>query len=679
MDEKLFRKVEHALAEPGRLESMRSAFRSVLDKQARNAGRIPDLEERRERLREVRASCAGDAALLERAVAGLEANRFRVLRAADAAGAVRLVLEEIGDEKLLVKSKTNLAREIGLSGALAEAGIEVVDTDIGDRVLQLAGEQAVHPTGPCAHLSRYDIAAILSEKLGIEVEADPSAIIEAVVADLVPHIASARVGLTGVNAICAAEGAVLMVHNEGNLDLVSQRPGKLIMLAGIEKVYPCIEDAVSMAKLETYYATGQPVTSFMRVIGGPSKTADIEKELYYGVHGPRELTLILVDNGRSTLMADEGLREALFCIGCGACLLECPVYDLVGPVYGSPGHLGGPGVCATPIPGSGRRMEAAVEAGLPLCTTCALCRERCPVRIDTPALVEELREMAVSAELLPFGEQATLVSSVRNYSNPWGQPRRGREKWAAGLRVPEAGESTTVFFAGCSLAYLAPEEARSAVRLLTAAGEAPLLLGADEACCGGPLARIGERDAFRETARRNIESLHAVGATRVVAACPGCLKALREYASISDLDIEVLHITQVLDGALAEGRLVFRAPEALTVTYHDPCHLGRGCGIFDEPRRLLEAVDGLTLLEMERSGIYSACCGAGGGVRTAFPALAARIAAGRVAMARETGADLLVTCCPWCEQNLGEAAGGAGGPEVVGLLGLLERCLQPRD
>ena len=231
MSDEMSERVKKAVEQADRLEPMRAAFRSVIAKQTENAGRMGDLEGRLDRLASVRAESVGNRELFDRALSNLEANRFRVRKAADAAEAVAAVIEEMGAERLLVKSKSNLSREIGLAAALKDAGVELVETDIGDRVNQIAGEPAVHPTGPCAHLDRYRIAAILSEHFGREIEAEPAALIEAVLADIVPRIDEARIGLAGVNAIAADEGALVWCHNEGNLDLVCQRPDKLIVLA----------------------------------------------------------------------------------------------------------------------------------------------------------------------------------------------------------------------------------------------------------------------------------------------------------------------------------------------------------------------------------------------------------------------------------------------------------------
>ena len=631
---------------------MRAAFRSVIEKQRLNAGRMGDLETRLKRLKNVRESSVGNRELHDLATANLRSNRFRVRGAADAAVAVEIVLEELGGEKLLVKSKSNLSREIGLAGALGEAGVELVETDIGDRIIQLAGESSVHPTGPCAHLDRYRIAHILSDHLGREVEPEPPALIEAVKDDVVPFIEAARVGLTGVNAIAADEGALLWCHNEGNLDLVSQRPDKLIVLAAPEKVYPDLGEALNMVELETYYATGQPITSFVRIVGGPSRTADIEKELFYGVHGPSEIVVVMIDNGRWELAGDGALRETLECIGCGACLLECPAYDVAGPSFGAQGLLGGRGVCAL---SASQGLERAVRSGLELCTTCRACVERCPLDIAAPDLLEELRSRATGLGLLPREDHRAIVTSVKNYGNPWTQPRRRRGGWASELDLPEAGETDTLFFAGCSLAYLSPSTARASVEALRLAGMNPSALGSAEECCGSPLARVGQKELYLELARANVEAFDAAGVSTIVAACPGCLKALRHYRELfDDFEAEVLHVSEVLASGLRGGDLGLHAATAARVAYHDPCHLGRGCGIYDEPRAVLSAIEGLEVVEMERGRENSACCGAGGGVWTAFPELAREIAGKRARMAREAGAEAVVTSCPWCARNLSQ-------------------------
>ena len=342
-----------------------------------------DLQERRLRLRLVREEAVGNPGLTAQAIANLEKNAFRVLRAETIEEAQSLILREIGAERLVVKAKSNLTREVGLEEFLAQRGVEVIDTDIGDRIVQLAGDHPSHPTGPASHLDRYDIARILSRHLGREVDASPQELASLLRQEVSGYIQRARIGITGANAICAEEGAVVLLHNEGNIQQVSLCSGKHLVLAGIDRIYPNLEEAVNLARLLTYYATGDVITSFINVIGGPSKTADIEKKLFRGVHGPQEVVVILVDNHRSVLQGGE-FRELLYCIGCGECLLVCPAYRAFGPEY-SGREPGGRGVVLEAVAGDEQKA-------LELCLTCGRCRKNCPLEIDIPSMVLKLRK-----------------------------------------------------------------------------------------------------------------------------------------------------------------------------------------------------------------------------------------------------------------------------------------------
>jgi len=675
MSDEINNKVSRAVSTPEALEQMRAAFRGVLEKREKYLSRMGDLDARKERLQAVRESSVGNEELLDVAVENLEAGGIRVRRVATAAETVSAVIEEMSGEKLLVKSKSNLSREIGLTAALGKEGITVVETDIGDRIIQLGGEPAVHPTGPCAQLDRYDVARILGKHLGRDVETEPHALIREVLADILPLMNEAQVGLTGANALTADEGAIVLMHNEGNIDIVSQRPGKLIVLASPEKVYPDIEEALNMLKVEAFHATGQPLANFVRVIGGPSRTADIEKELYLGVHGPREIVVLLIDNGRADVLADEEVRPALNCVGCGACLLTCPVYDVMGSDYGWQGHLGGVGVSLAPYIGTGGGADfgLAIDRGLALCTTCGQCAVECPAGVKPDEILRAVRTEAVRAGAMPLEEHRAMLASVKNYSNPWMQPRARRGAWAKGLELSKPGAGTSLFFAGCSLAYMSKEVAADAVKLLRAAGVDVSTLGKDELCCGSPVLRLGDRDLFEDLARKNAKRIQESGVDRVITLCPGCMSTLGGYSEVVEgFDVPVVHVSQVLAEAVESGALSFAPGEDVVVTWHDPCHLGRGCGVFDEPRKLLEAAGGIELAEMERNRENAACCGSGGGVRTAFPELAQEIGRKRCIAAGTTGASLLVTTCPWCEQNLSDSMESAGKPlEVVDICTLL--------
>ena len=370
-----------------RIQAMRKAFTTVKKRQQANLSRIPDLEDRKRRLRETREKSIGNETLLKQAVDNLRQNGIRVYKTDGKKEAVSLVIDEIAGSKLAVKSKSNLTKEIGLTEALEAVGIKVIETDIGDRIIQLCGDAPSHPTGPASHLTRHDIAKILSAHFGKKVQPTARAIVDLLRDEIYAYVSRATIGITGANAIAAEEGAILLLHNEGNIMQVATRPEKHIVLAGIDKIYPNLEEAMNMVRLQAFYATGSLMTSFMNIISSPSQTADIEKQLIRGVHGPKEVCLVLVDNHRSDI-ANSEYQELLYCIGCGQCLLVCPSYSVYGNRFGMDNELGGKGIIYSALSG---RTSGEANSGLDLCLSCRKCQQNCPLGIDTPSMVNRLR------------------------------------------------------------------------------------------------------------------------------------------------------------------------------------------------------------------------------------------------------------------------------------------------
>lgn len=371
-----------------KITAIRRSFATVRGRQVDNAWRIPDLEDRKSRLRMVREYSIGNKELMEVAIDNLKANGIEVSLAQTRDEAISFVLEQIGDDKVIVKAKSNVTKEIELAKELEHRGLDTIETDIGDRVIQIMKESPSHYTGPASHLSKESIAGALSAHFEKGLSPDPLALTKVIRDEVAEKIASANIGIIGANAIAAEEGAIVLLHNEGNATQVAMRPGKLIIMTGIDKVYPNLEEAINLAKLQTFYATGVIITSFINIISGPSKTADIEKQLVKGVHGPQSVHLILLDNGRSKI-AQGDFRELLYCIGCGECLLECPAYYVYGNKFAVGHQLGGRGVvysCMTQ-----GQMQHLPTRELYSCVTCGRCKKKCPVGIDTPGLISELR------------------------------------------------------------------------------------------------------------------------------------------------------------------------------------------------------------------------------------------------------------------------------------------------
>ncbi len=298
------------------------------------------------------------------------------------------------------------------------------------------------------------------------------------------------------------------------------------------------------------------------------------------------------------------------------------------------------------------------------CTTCGACVEQCPVDIEHVDTIVDLRRYQVLMESSFPTEAGTMLRNVENRGDPWGLGSSHRLDWAEGLpfEVPVVGDSIPegveyLFWVGCAGAL--DERARRATqalaRVLHRAGVSFAVLGPKESCTGDPARRMGNEYLFQTQAQQNIETLKGVGARKVVAWCPHCFNTLaREYPALGG-DFEVIHHTQLLSRLVSEGRLRPSAPQDRSVTYHDPCYLARHNDVRQAPRSVLEAVPGLTSVEMHRHGRRTFCCGAGGSRMWMEERIGKRINAERTDEALSTGADVVGVACPYCMIMLDDA------------------------
>ncbi|MFZ0441870.1 MAG: LUD domain-containing protein, partial [Methanobacterium sp.] len=305
--------------------------------------------------------------LLDKGIKKLQKNGVEVILAEKSENALEAIYSIVKDESMVAKSKSNTAGEIGLSQFLEDRNVHVVETDLGDRIVQLRpNSKPSHPIGPASHFRMEDIAEIISDEFNIDMEPDPRAILNVIKEDVLKKLSKCNIGITGANSVAADDGSILIVHNEGNVSLVSMLDTHIIIV-GIDKLVETIEEAVSVVKLETIFATGKTVPAYMNVVSSPSKTADIEQIILNNMYGARRVVVILLDNGRSQAVK-EG-NESLLCIGCGSCIINCPIYNAVGYEFGYKRHLGGRGVVLSSfIEGK----ESCFDSGLFTCTLCGL-------------------------------------------------------------------------------------------------------------------------------------------------------------------------------------------------------------------------------------------------------------------------------------------------------------------
>lgn len=352
---------------------------------------LPDWRERRQRAHAVRADVVEHLdEYIDRFVAKATENGFIVHRAANAAQAVATVLEiarasaPAGQGILVAKSKSMISEEIELNRALQDEGIRVVETDLGEYIVQLRGEKPAHLITPAVHLRRHEVGQLFHEQLGLPYTEDVPTLTAAARRVLREVFLTANVGISGVNFGVAESGTICIVTNEGNGRMVTTMPPVHIALMGMERLVPTLQDLALMLSLLPRSATGQKLSVYTQMLHGPRRAGEVD--------GARERHLVILDNGRSDLRHTP-LREALYCIRCGACLNACPVFREIG------GHayVGTDGSIA-PYPGP---IGSIVSPGLlgmdefgqlaQASSLCGACKDACPVDIDLPRLLTRVR------------------------------------------------------------------------------------------------------------------------------------------------------------------------------------------------------------------------------------------------------------------------------------------------
>ena len=393
----------------------RSIIRRGIDQYSsandRGRSRFADWEAARQRCHEIKWEALNnlDRYLLE-FEQRVKERGGHVFWAADSGEACRYITELAVSRGVykMVKSKSMVAEEIHLSPALEKAGIKAIETDLGEYIVQLRNEPPYHIVTPAMHLTRKDIADLFKEKLGDVDTDDPVELVAAARRALRRDFFSAEMGISGANFLVADAGMIALTTNEGNGRLCTSVPRIHVALAGIEKVIPRLQDLALFWPVLATAGTGQPITCYNTLIGGPRKSNEID--------GPEEFHVVLLDNGRSELLADVEQRDVLHCIRCGACLNVCPVFRTVGGhTYGTtyPGPIGS--VLTPHLRGIDEFHHLSYASSL-----CGACTDACPVKIDLHHHLLENRRNAVDHSARPWPErmgfkiwQWTMQSAAR--------------------------------------------------------------------------------------------------------------------------------------------------------------------------------------------------------------------------------------------------------------------------
>ena len=406
-----FREVARgALANAHMQEALDAATARLYDNRLAAWDELDDIEALRERAHEIRMRTIEhlDERLAEFASA-FESRGGHVCFAATADEACSYVVDVCrrADAKVVAKSKSMATEEIRLNAALEQVGVKAVETDLGEYILQLAGEHPAHIVAPAIDKTAEDVAELFSRVEGRPVEPALEPLVRAARRQLREVFRSADVGVTGANFGVCETGSICLVTNEGNGRLVSSLPRVHVAILGMERLVPTLSELVVLLKLLARSGTGQRLTTYTTLITGPRRADELD--------GPEELHIVILDNGRSNLRRGR-YREMLACIRCGACLNVCPVYRKSGGGAYGPVYSGPMGAVLAPLLVGLENAPSLPHAS----SLCGACTAACPVKIPLHELLLDLRRDLVDERISPWTERIAFALWSFLWSRPWG-------------------------------------------------------------------------------------------------------------------------------------------------------------------------------------------------------------------------------------------------------------------
>ena len=616
-----------------------------------------------------------------------EARGAKVFRTSDPAKVREYILKVAQDNgvKSIVKSKSMATEEIHLNPFLEKAGIKVNETDLGEWIIQLAGQTPSHMVMPAIHMTKEEVSDLFSKEINERLTSDIPRLVKVARKEMRPKFLQADMGISGGNMAVAETGSIALVTNEGNARLVTSLPKIHIALVGIEKLVAHFSDIAPILKALPRSATAQLLTSYVSIITGPVPNSD---------GSMKELHIILMDNHRSEMAADPMFKDAMQCIRCASCLNVCPIFRLVGGHVFGKVYTGGIGTILTAWYDELKNSEDIQG----LCIQCGACKDVCPAKIDIPGMIMEIRRRLVKNQGVPLLQKSiyAVVNNRRLFhgmlraASIAGKPFSKGTKFIRHLPMfladltdgrslpaiaakpfrdvfktieqPKNLKEKAVFYGGCLIDFAYPEMGEALVKILNKAG-IEVLFPEGQTCCGAPARYNGAYEVAAQNAEDNIQALLAERADYVISACPTCTVALDHefiatFESLGqkkilprarELAAKTIDFSTLVKRLVNEGRLSFKEGQQLgTITYHDSCHLKRTLHADQPPRQLLTQA-GYEVSEMFEC---DTCCGMGGSYSLKLPEISAPILQRKLKNIKDTGAPVVAMDCPGCVMQI---------------------------
>jgi iron-sulfur cluster protein len=617
-----------------------------------------------------------------------EANGIHVHLAKDGDEANEIVARIAKDNKCkkIVKSKSMTAEETLLNHRLEKDNLQVIETDLGEWIIQLRHEGPSHMVMPAIHLSRYQVAELFSQVTQQDQSSDIQRLVKVARRELRQHFAEADMGISGINFAIAETGSIGILTNEGNARLTTTLPRVHVALTGIDKLCGTLEDALKMLRVIPKNATGQAITSYVTWISGAN-------ECQTAPGGKKEMHIIFLDNGRSEMAKDPLFAQVLRCVRCGACANVCPVYRMVGGHQMGHIYIGAIGLILTYFFHGKDKAKNLVQN----CINCQACKNICAAGIDLPLLIKEIHTRILDEDGHPLPsmllgkllKNRKLFHAFLRTAKMAQRPLTGgtqyirhlphifskdhgfkalpaiaakpfRDRFAALKPTVSAPKYRIALFSGCVQDFVYPEQLEAAVKVL-AAHNVAVDFPMDQSCCGLPLQMMGEKKAGIDVAQQNIAAMSG-NYDYIITLCASCASHLKhnypfllgeDNAEAKAFAAKVIPFSAFMTDVLGVTADKFKQTQE-RATLHAPCHLCRGLGVVEQPRELL-ALGGY---EYAQAAQEQVCCGFGGTYSAKFPGISEQILKNKLTDAARTGAEVLVTECPGCIMQL------RGGAEV---------------